>query len=180
MTTRHGWLPVAIAGLVVIADQVTKMLVRERFELYESVTVIPGFFNLTRVHNTGAAFGMFGDIDFAYKTALLALVAVAAVVFLALYAAALEPHQVLTRLGLSLVIGGAAGNLIDRVSAGYVLDFFDFYWAGWHFWAFNVADASITVGVSLMILDMLPLPAGWRARTPGAAAPRTPGPEPRT
>ena len=67
----------------------------------------------------------------------------------------LAPEQRLTRLGLSFVIGGAIGNLIDRVIFGYVLDFFDFYRGGWHFWAFNVADAAINIGVALMILDML-------------------------
>jgi len=78
-----------------------------------------------------------------------------ALVGLAIYAATLAPGQWLTRVGLSFVIGGALGNLIDRVYAGYVLDFFDFYWGGWHFWAFNIADASITIGVALMVLDLL-------------------------
>ena len=86
------------------------------------------------------------------------------IVPLAIYAATLEAGQWLSRIGLALVIGGAAGNLIDRVSAGYVLDFFDFYYAGWHFWAFNVADAAITVGVALMILELLGV---GRARVSG-------------
>jgi signal peptidase II len=167
VAARHGWMIASVAGLVVVADQVTKQLVRERFELYESVSVVPGFFNLTRVHNTGAAFGMLDGMDFAFKAGLLSLVAVAALVFLTLYALSVEPGQQLTRLGLALIIGGAAGNLVDRVSAGYVLDFFDFYWRGWHFWAFNVADAAITVGVALMILDMLPWPAAPDRRVPG-------------
>jgi signal peptidase II len=80
---------------------------------------------------------------------------VAALVGLGLYAATLEPAQKLTRAGLALVMGGAAGNLIDRVTAGYVLDFVDVYRGAWHFWAFNVADAAITVGVALMILELL-------------------------
>jgi signal peptidase II len=67
----------------------------------------------------------------------------------------LAPEQRLTRAGLSFVIGGAIGNLIDRILYGYVLDFFDFYRGGWHFWAFNVADAAINIGVALMILEML-------------------------
>jgi signal peptidase II len=144
-----------IALLVVFADQVTKALVRSSFTLHESVTVIPGFFDLTRVHNTGAAFGFLDPIDFPYKPAVLALVAVAALVGLALYSSTLEPAQHLTRNGLAFVIGGAAGNLIDRVTAGYVLDFVDLYRGDWHFWAFNVADAAINVGVALMILDLL-------------------------
>jgi signal peptidase II len=69
----------------------------------------------------------------------------------------LPPAQWLARIGLACILGGAAGNLIDRVTLGYVVDFFDFYSRGWHFWAFNVADAAITVGVALMILDLLGL-----------------------
>ena len=141
--------------LVVALDQATKAMVRRRFELHESVTVIPGWFDLTRVHNTGAAYGFLDQADFPYKTVLLAVVASAALVGLALYAATLEPAQKLTRAGLSLVMGGAAGNLIDRVTAGYVLDFVDLYRGTWHFWAFNVADAAITIGVALMILELL-------------------------
>jgi signal peptidase II len=148
-----------IALGVVALDQVTKWLVRGRFELHESVTVIPGFFDLTRVHNTGAAFGMLNDVDFPFKTAALALVATAALAGVALYAAMLPPAQWLARLGLACILGGAAGNLIDRLTLGYVVDFFDFHAAGWHFWAFNVADASITAGVGLMILDLLGLGA---------------------
>jgi signal peptidase II len=148
---------ILIAVAVIILDQVVKAVVRPRLGLFDSITVIPGFFNLTRVHNTGAAFGLMNAIDIPYKTAVMALVQTAALVGLAAYAAALAPAQRLTRIGLSFVIGGAIGNLIDRVSAGYVLDFFDFYWRGWHFWAFNIADASITIGVALMILDLLGL-----------------------
>ena len=86
---------------------------------------------------------------------MMSLVATAALAGLTVYAATLGPEQRLSRLGLAFVIGGAAGNLIDRVTTGYVLDFVDVYWRGWHFWAFNVADAAITVGVALMILDLL-------------------------
>ena len=145
----------SVVGIVVILDQVVKALVRPRLELHESITVISGFFSLTRVHNTGAAFGLMNNIDFPLKAAVLALLQTAALIGLTVYVAMLAPHQRLTRLGLSFVIGGAIGNLIDRVIYGYVLDFFDFYRGGWHFWAFNVADAAINIGVALMILDML-------------------------
>ena len=147
----HFWIAIG----VVVLDQLVKAVVRPRLNLFDSITVIPGFFSLTRVHNTGAAFGLLNAIDIPYKTAVMALVQTAALVGLAAYAATLAPGQRLTRIGLSFVIGGAIGNLIDRVSAGYVLDFFDFYWRGWHFWAFNIADASITIGVALMILDLI-------------------------
>lgn len=145
---------VGIAAVVVLLDQATKAMVRNRFELHESVTVIPGFFDLTRVHNTGAAFGFLDPVDFPYKTLALTLFALAALVGLAVYSATLDASQKLTRLGLAFVIGGAAGNLIDRVTAGYVLDFVDLYRGSWHFWAFNIADVAINIGVGLMILDL--------------------------
>jgi len=143
------------AAVIVLLDQVVKAIVRSELTLNESVTVIPGFFDLTRVHNTGTAFGFMNATDFPFKTLVLACVAVAALVALAMYAASLPVDQWLARTGLALILGGAAGNLIDRVAQGYVVDFVDLYWSGWHFWAFNVADASITVGVALMILDLL-------------------------
>ena len=152
-----GRVQAIVAVTVVLADQLVKAMVRSRLALHESVTVIPGFFDLTRVHNTGAAYGFLNGVDFPFKTALLACVALAALIGLGVYAASLDRKQALTRAGLTLVIGGAAGNLIDRVTAGYVLDFFDLYRGDWHFWAFNVADSAITIGVVLMILELLGL-----------------------
>ena len=146
-----------LAALIVLLDQATKVIVRRGFELHDTVELIPGFFSLTRVHNTGAAFGMLNDVDFAFKPVVLVLVATAALAGVALYAAMLPPAQWIARIGLAFILGGAAGNLIDRLTLGYVVDFFDVFWRGWHFWAFNVADAAITVGVGLMILDLLGL-----------------------
>jgi len=148
-------IQVLIAGLVVILDQAVKVAVRSQMDLYESITVIPGVLSLTRVHNTGAAFGMLNGADFPYKPLVVGLIATAALSGLAMYAATLDASQRLSRLGLALIIGGAAGNLIDRIASGYVLDFVDAYYGNWHFWAFNVADAAISVGVGLMILDIL-------------------------
>ena len=146
----------AVTVIVIVAlDQFVKMLVRGRLTFGDSIEVIPGLLDLTRVHNTGAAFGMLNDLNFPYKSVVVPLVATAALAGLAMYAATLDASQRLSRIGLTFVVGGAAGNLIDRVVYGYVLDFVDFYWNGWHFWAFNVADASITIGVALMILDLL-------------------------
>lgn len=144
-----------IALAVVVLDQIVKAIVRREIALNESITVIPGFFDLTRVHNTGTAFGFMNATDFPFKTVILACVAIGALAALAMYAATLPANQWLARIGLALILGGAAGNLIDRITEGYVVDFVDLYWSGWHFWAFNVADASITVGVALMILDLL-------------------------
>ena len=144
-----------ISGLIVALDQAAKALVRSRFELHESLEVIPGVFSLTRVHNYGAAFGLMNSAEFPFKTVLLSLVAAAALSALIVYAGTLPIEQRTARAGLGLIAGGAAGNLIDRISAGYVVDFVDLYWQGWHFWAFNVADAAITIGVAFMVLDLL-------------------------
>lgn len=143
--------------IIVVLDQITKALVRRSLELHDSVDVIPGFLNLTRVHNTGAAFGMFNAMDFPYKTLILTLVATLALAGVAWYAATVPPGDRLARAGVTGILGGAIGNLIDRATAGYVLDFVDAYWNGWHFWAFNVADAAISIGVVLMIFDLLGL-----------------------
>jgi len=150
--------------LIVVADQVTKVLVRNALELYQSIPVIPDLLALTRVHNTGAAFGMFDTMDFPGKTIVLTLVATLALAGVAWYAASVPIADRLARLGVACILGGAIGNLIDRASAGYVLDFVDFSWQGWHFWAFNVADAAITIGVILMIFDLIGL--GRRAPNP--------------
>jgi len=143
-------------ALVVIAlDQITKAMVRRGLPLHESVPVIPGYVDLTRVHNTGAAFGMLNTVDFPFKTVVLSIVALVALAGVAWYAATVPLNDRLARLGIAGVLGGAVGNLIDRARTGYVLDFVDAYWNGWHFWAFNVADAAISIGVAFMILDIL-------------------------
>jgi len=149
------WLDVWVPLLVVGLDQATKAVVRATLPLHESVTIIPGLLAFTHIRNTGAAFGMFNNADFPYKTAIISLVAVAGLVGVGLYSAGLPRHQILARAGLALVLGGAAGNLIDRFTEGSVVDFVDVYWRSYHFWAFNVADSAITIGVALMLLDML-------------------------
>ena len=153
--SRRLQLELWISGSILVLDQTAKALVRSRFELHASVEVISGFLDLTRVHNYGAAFGLMNAVDFPFKTALLSLVAAFALAALTLYAATLPVEHRLARVGLAMIVGGAAGNLIDRLGSGYVVDFVDVYWRGWHFWAFNVADAAITIGVALMILDLL-------------------------
>ncbi len=145
------WLPIVIVGL----DQLTKAAIRATLPLHESMTVVPGLVDFTHVRNTGAAFGILNAVDFPFKTVLIAVIATAALVGVGLYAASLAHHQLVARIGHEIIIGGAAGNLIDRVIAGSVVDFVDVYWRSYHFWAFNVADSAITIGVAIMILDML-------------------------
>ena len=153
-----------VALTVVILDQITKALIRPALALHESVVVIPGFVDFTRVHNTGAAFGMLNSVEFPFKTVVLSLVALVALSGVAWYAASVPLGDRLARVGIAGILGGAIGNLIDRAKDGYVLDFVDAYWNGWHFWAFNVADAAITFGVIFMILDIVGV--GRRASDP--------------
>ena len=157
-------LELYIAISVVILDQITKALIRPALALHESMVVIPGYVDFTRVHNTGAAFGMLNSVDIPFKAVVLSLVALIALGGVAWYAATVPLADRLARIGIAGVLGGAIGNLIDRAKDGYVLDFVDAYWNGWHFWAFNVADAAITVGVIFMILDILGV--GRRASNP--------------
>jgi signal peptidase II len=158
---RLEWIAVLV---IVVSDQITKALVRRALDLHESITLIPDLLALTRVHNTGAAFGMFNSLEFPGKALVLAAVATVALMGVAWYAASVPIGDRLARLGVAFILGGAVGNLIDRATAGYVLDFVDASWQGWHFWAFNVADAAITIGVVFMILDLLGL--GRRASNP--------------
>lgn len=148
-------IDLSLAGLVVLADQVTKPLVRAAVGEHESVTIVPGVLSLVHVRNTGAAFGMLNQVAFPYKTPMLITVGLVALVGIGVYAASLPVQHRLARIGLALILGGAVGNLIDRVRSGYVLDFVDVYWREYHFWAFNVADSAITVGVIALILDLL-------------------------
>jgi len=152
---RGRALELWVAAIIVVLDQATKALVRARLPLHDSVTVIPGFFDLTHVRNTGAAFGMLNGVEFEYKPLVMTLIALLALLAVASYAFTLPPDQRIARLGLALILGGAVGNLIDRATIGSVVDFVDVYWRGVHFWAFNVADSAITVGVVLMLLDVL-------------------------
>jgi signal peptidase II len=160
----------AVAGTIVVADQAVKAAVRAFVPLHSSRTVIAGLLDLTHVQNSGAAFGILNAADFPYKAAAIALVATVALVSIAMFAAGLSPHQRLARFGLALILGGAAGNLVDRVTTGYVVDFMDVYWRQHHFWAFNVADAAITIGVIGMMLDMLGVGNGTSAPEPGPRA----------
>ena len=161
----HGYsVQLAIAGVIVVADQITKLLIRRSLELYDTTAVIPNLLSLTRIHNTGAAFGLLDGADLPFQTALLALVSTAALAGLMMFAASLPEMHRLARFGVALVVGGAAGNLIDRLWLGYVVDFVDVYWRGWHFWAFNVADAAISIGMAMIILDQLGV---GRRRVPG-------------
>lgn len=145
------WLSLAI----IAADQISKALVRGAVSPFETRPLIPGLVDLAHVRNEGVAFGLFNTLNLQHKwmfTTALALAALAGVTY---YARHIRPDEWLARVGLSMILGGALGNLIDRVRNGYVLDFLDAYWRGWHFWAFNVADACITFGALFVFIDLL-------------------------
>jgi signal peptidase II len=143
-----------IAGVIAL-DQATKALVKMTLGLYEHVSIVPGLLDITHVRNTGAAFGLLNTADFPYKPLVMIVIAALALVAIGAYATQLGFHERLARIGLAMILGGAFGNLIDRAVAGHVTDFVDVYWANWHFWAFNVADAAITCGAGLVLLDMI-------------------------
>lgn len=140
---------------IIVADQVTKALIRRWIAPFDTVEVIPNFLNFTYVENPGVAFGLLSTLATPWKalvTTSLALVALAGISY---YARHIRPEEKLARLGLAVILGGAIGNLIDRLWYRYVLDFVDVYVGSWHFWAFNIADASITIGAVLVFLDLL-------------------------
>ena len=148
-------LELAVIATIAALDQLTKFLVTRELPLLDTIAVIPGLLNLTHVRNSGVAFGFLNSADFAFKPAVMAVFALGALVGVGLYATQLPLDHHWARAGLALILGGAAGNLLDRARQGYVVDFVDVYWRGWHFWAFNVADAAITVGVAILIVDLL-------------------------
>jgi signal peptidase II len=148
-----GWLLwMGIAALVLVADQFTKVLVLGSFQYGESVP-ITSFFNLVRVHNLGAAFSFLADAGGWQRWFFTALGTVAALVMVWMLRA--HAGQRLFCAAISLILGGAVGNVVDRLLHGYVVDFLDFYWGRWHFPAFNLADSAITLGAGLLILDEL-------------------------
>jgi len=144
-----------IALLVIIADHFTKWLVARNIALHDSITVIPGFFQLTHVQNRGAAFGLFDNSPNQWKIATLVLFSVVALVVVAVLLWRNGHALNATGVGLSLVLGGAIGNLWDRVAAHYVVDFLDFSLAGYHWPAFNIADSAIVVGALLLASEIL-------------------------
>jgi signal peptidase II len=135
-------------------DQLTKYLVSRFISLYQIITVIPGFFNLTRVHNRGAIFGFLGNTSNPLALIFLNLGALFAFAIVAYYFIKTPPEMVLARISFALIISGALGNIIDRVFRSYVIDFLDFYLNKFHWPFFNLADSCITVGAILLIYNL--------------------------
>jgi len=154
---RH--LPyVLLMTAIVLLDQGTKALVVRLLDLHEYVPLVDGLLSLSHVRNRGAAFGFLSDWDVPYQAVVLSVLSLCALVAIALYFARLPAAARLPRLALALVLGGAVGNLIDRARLGYVVDFVHLYWRRHQWPDFNVADSAITVGVTLLVLDILRSP----------------------
>ena len=152
-----------IAAVVFLVDRLTKLWIESTMDAWDVIHVIPGFFDLVHTKNRGAAFGIFADSDHPLRTVFLIGVSVAVLIFISVVL--LKPSKgnafggtKLTGVGLALVMGGALGNIYDRVVFGEVTDFLEFYYESWRFAAFNIADSAITVGAALLLLDM------WRTR----------------
>jgi signal peptidase II len=151
-----------IALLVVLLDRATKWIVAKEISLHDGFAVIPGFFRLTRVENRGAAFGLFADSPAQWKIAILVLFSIAALVIVSALLWRNSHVMTTTGIGLALILGGAVGNLWDRLLNGRVVDFLLFYIGRYQWPAFNVADSAIVCGAGLLVIEIL------FAKTPAA------------
>ena len=154
---NHGFqrwgILLGVACVIVILDQITKILVMHTMHLHESIPVIAGFFNLTYIRNPGAAFGIFATTNSAFRLIFFVGTSIFALGLLGTIFYRMHPADVWGQLSVSGIVGGAVGNLLDRLQYGEVVDFLDFYVGGYHWPAFNVADSAISVGVvSLLVL----------------------------
>jgi signal peptidase II len=155
-----------IALIVVLLDRWTKHVVAQRIALYSHIQVIPGFFRLTHTENTGAAFSLFADSITPWKTGLLVAFSGIALVVVSILLWRNDRAHVVTGIGLSLIMGGAIGNLWDRLARGRVIDFLLFYVKRYQWPVFNLADSAIVVGAGLLILEILFHRTDTQASTP--------------
>jgi signal peptidase II len=147
-----------LSVFVVSADQLTKWLVRQSLDLHEYREIVSGLISLSHVRNRGAAFGILSDADLPYQSGLFVALSLIALGAIVLYARQLPETARMPQTALALILGGAVGNLIDRVTHGFVVDFVHVYWKQYSWPDFNVADSAISIGVCLLLLDMLRTP----------------------
>ncbi len=140
-----------LSALVIFLDQASKQIVVATMHLYQSIA-LTSFFNLTYVQNTGAAFSFLSDAG-GWQRWFFSVLAFVISIVLTVWLYRLKKNETLLAISLALILGGAVGNLIDRVIYGYVIDFLDVYYQSWHWPAFNVADSAISLGVMLMLLE---------------------------
>jgi signal peptidase II len=144
-----------ISGAVLVLDQATKLLVVKGMTLHQSIAILPDFANLTYLRNTGAAFGFLAGARSSLRISFFVLISFVAIGCIVYLIRGLRPQQKFLTLSLSLILGGAIGNLIDRLRLGEVIDFIDLHWYDAHWPAFNVADSAITIGVVLLFFHIL-------------------------
>jgi signal peptidase II len=144
-----------IAAVVLLLDRITKWAVAGNIKPHDYVVVIPGFFQLTHVENSGAAFGLFAESSAQWKVGALVSFSVLALIVVSALLWKNGHSLTTTTIGLSLILGGALGNLWDRMFAGHVVDFLDFYVGSYHWPAFNVADSAIVIGALLLVSEIV-------------------------
>jgi signal peptidase II len=151
---RNYFLFIGLALIVVLIDQASKSLASSQLAPRQILSVIPGFFNIVLVKNRGMAFGIFNQAHSGLSSMFLLAATIAAIGVILFFFWVKKDHLWLT-IGLSLILGGAVGNLIDRIQLGYVIDFLDFFVAGYHWPAFNVADSAVTVGTFWLLFNLI-------------------------
>jgi signal peptidase II len=152
LKNKYPWVG-AIIGLVLVLDQFTKYLVEKSIRMYDVIPVLPGFFNLTHVRNKGAAFSLFSTMPNGFRSAFFITVTLVAVAALAVLIS--KSGERLLVIAFSLIAGGAVGNVIDRIRFGEVVDFIQWYYRSFYWPSFNVADSAISIGVGLLVIDMI-------------------------
>ncbi|MBI2363630.1 MAG: signal peptidase II [Deltaproteobacteria bacterium] len=141
--------------IILISDQLTKFIVDQSMPLHHSIPVIDDLFSLTYIRNTGAAFGIFAGSAAAFRLPFLIVFSLVAIGFVVAMLRRLSERETGLITALAFILGGAIGNLIDRLAYGEVIDFLDFYWSGYHWPAFNVADSFITMGVAITVFYLI-------------------------
>ncbi len=146
---------IIVAGLVVLADQITKALVTKYLPLHKNIPVIEGIFDITHILNPGGAFGLMADMSVVVRTIVFLFISSLAVGLILYFYIKTPREYVFLAFAFALIFGGAIGNLIDRVRFGVVVDFLDFYIGKYHWPAFNIADSAITVGIFIFLYHLL-------------------------
>ena len=145
---------IVIAGIIILLDQVTKLIVLDTMPLFHNISVISGFFNLTHIHNPGGAFGFLSTQTSNIQRLLFLFASSLAIGFIFYFYKKTPREQTWLSTGFALVLGGAIGNLIDRIRLGKVVDFLDFYIGNWHWPAFNLADSAVSIGMLIFLFHI--------------------------
>lgn len=152
MKNKYLWVG-SIIGIILVLDQVTKYAVEKKIRMYEVISIVPGFFNLTHVRNKGAAFSILSTLPDLWRSSFFITVTAVAVVILAVLIRKTQERLLVT--AFSLIVAGAVGNVIDRIRYGEVIDFIQWYVKSYYWPSFNIADSAISAGVTLLAVDML-------------------------